>query len=185
MEKVLFDWPIVLQYDVKAKNQLISRKFSGMKFFFTQALAYPTKSHASLYLFDKPVQSLYFHLFLVSFLLSHVFSSRLYQNRSNFMENGTFSLTYIQEELDSEEEWDYLVEVTEQAASGDTSTLRNMSPTQETSISEQLMTDTAFTRKVQSALEGAAAQVLDGLLEGASRLRQILRVLRSLLTTAW
>ena len=32
MEKVLFDWPIVLQYDVKAKNRLISRKFSGMKF---------------------------------------------------------------------------------------------------------------------------------------------------------
>ena len=29
MEKALFDWPIVLQYDVKA----ISRKFSGMKFF--------------------------------------------------------------------------------------------------------------------------------------------------------
>ena len=33
MEKALFDWPIVLQYDVKAKYQLISRKFSGMKFF--------------------------------------------------------------------------------------------------------------------------------------------------------
>ena len=33
VEKVLFDWPIVLQYDVKAKYQLISRKFSGMKFF--------------------------------------------------------------------------------------------------------------------------------------------------------
>ena len=33
MEKALFDWPIVLQYDVKAKNRLISRKFSGMKFF--------------------------------------------------------------------------------------------------------------------------------------------------------
>ena len=29
MEKVLFDRPIVLQYDVKAKYQLISRKFSG------------------------------------------------------------------------------------------------------------------------------------------------------------
>ena len=29
MEKVLFDWIIVLQYDVKAKYQLISRKFSG------------------------------------------------------------------------------------------------------------------------------------------------------------
>ena len=33
MEEALFDWPIVLQYDVKAKYRLISRKFSGMKFF--------------------------------------------------------------------------------------------------------------------------------------------------------
>ena len=33
MEKASFDWPIVLQYDVKAKYGLISRKFSGMKFF--------------------------------------------------------------------------------------------------------------------------------------------------------
>ena len=33
MEKALFDWPIVLQYDVKAKYRLISRKFSGMTFF--------------------------------------------------------------------------------------------------------------------------------------------------------
>ena len=31
-EKALFDWPIVLQCDVKAKYRLISRKFSGMKF---------------------------------------------------------------------------------------------------------------------------------------------------------
>ena len=33
MEKGLFDWPIVLQYDFKAKYRLISRKFSGMKLF--------------------------------------------------------------------------------------------------------------------------------------------------------
>ena len=33
MEKVLFDWPIVLQYDVKLKYRLISRKFSCMKVF--------------------------------------------------------------------------------------------------------------------------------------------------------
>ena len=33
MEKAVFDWPIVLQYDVKAKYRLISRKFLGMKFF--------------------------------------------------------------------------------------------------------------------------------------------------------
>ena len=33
IETALFNWPIVLQYDVKAKYRLISRKFSGMKFF--------------------------------------------------------------------------------------------------------------------------------------------------------
>ena len=33
MGKSLFDWPIALQYDVKAKYRLISRKFSGMKLF--------------------------------------------------------------------------------------------------------------------------------------------------------
>ena len=33
MEKALFNWPIVLQYDVKAKYRLISRKLSGVKFF--------------------------------------------------------------------------------------------------------------------------------------------------------
>ena len=35
-EKALFDWPIVLQYDVKAKYRLTSRKFSGMKIFSPQ-----------------------------------------------------------------------------------------------------------------------------------------------------
>ena len=38
MEKALFDWPIVLQYDVKEKYRFISRKFLGMKF-FTRAFA--------------------------------------------------------------------------------------------------------------------------------------------------
>ena len=33
MEKALFDWPIVLRYDVKPKYRLISRKFSGKNFF--------------------------------------------------------------------------------------------------------------------------------------------------------
>ena len=33
IEKALFDWPIVLQYDVKGKYRLTSRKFSGVKFF--------------------------------------------------------------------------------------------------------------------------------------------------------
>ena len=39
MEEALFDWPIVLQYDVKAKYWLISRKFSSMQLFLTQAFA--------------------------------------------------------------------------------------------------------------------------------------------------
>ena len=33
MEKTLLNWPIVLQYDVKAKYRLIFGKFSGMTFF--------------------------------------------------------------------------------------------------------------------------------------------------------
>ena len=33
IEKALFDWPIVLQYELKAKYRLNSRKFLGMKFF--------------------------------------------------------------------------------------------------------------------------------------------------------
>ena len=33
IEKALFDWPIALHYDVKAKYRLISRKFSGIKCF--------------------------------------------------------------------------------------------------------------------------------------------------------
>ena len=38
MERALFDWPVVLQYDVKAKYRLISRKFSGTKFFHQSVL---------------------------------------------------------------------------------------------------------------------------------------------------
>ena len=34
MEKALFDWPIVLQYDVKAKYRWFLESSSGMKFFY-------------------------------------------------------------------------------------------------------------------------------------------------------
>ena len=67
MEKAFFDWPVVLQYDVKAKYRLISRKFSNMKFFHP---VLPTKSHACLYPFDKPIKSLYFRSFVVSVLFA-------------------------------------------------------------------------------------------------------------------
>ena len=52
MKKALFDRPIVLQYDVNAKYRLISRKFSGKKFFSPErSLNQP---------FDNPIKSLYF-----------------------------------------------------------------------------------------------------------------------------
>ena len=34
MEKALFQWPVELPYEVKAKHRLTSRKFSGMKLFY-------------------------------------------------------------------------------------------------------------------------------------------------------
>ena len=33
MEKALFDWPVLLQYNVKAKYRFISRKFAGIHAF--------------------------------------------------------------------------------------------------------------------------------------------------------
>ena len=46
MEKALFDWLMVLQYDVKAKYRMISRKFSGMKFFHPTVRLTNQKSRA-------------------------------------------------------------------------------------------------------------------------------------------
>ena len=67
MEKALFDWPIVLQYDFKAKYRLISRKFSGMKFFHP-SVRLTNQKPSLLYLFDKPIKWLYFRSFVVSVL---------------------------------------------------------------------------------------------------------------------
>ena len=38
MEKALFNWPIVLQYDVKAKYRLVSRKCFGHEVFSAERL---------------------------------------------------------------------------------------------------------------------------------------------------
>ena len=70
MEKALFDWPIVLQYDVKAKDPLISRKFSGMKFFYAGVLLTNQKPHTFVCPFDKLIKSLYFRSFVVSVLFA-------------------------------------------------------------------------------------------------------------------
>ena len=44
MEKALFDWPIVLQYEVKAKYRLISRKFFGREVFSAERSLHQPKA---------------------------------------------------------------------------------------------------------------------------------------------
>ena len=69
VKKALFDWPIVLRYDVKAKYRWISRKFLGMKFLQPErSLNNQTKATSVCYPFYKPIKSLYFRSFVVSFL---------------------------------------------------------------------------------------------------------------------
>ena len=77
MEKALFDWPIVLQYDVKAKYQLISRKFSGMKFFHPVCLTNQKKRA-----FDKPIKSLHFRSMLFPFVVSVFFPTFSFQGHT-------------------------------------------------------------------------------------------------------
>ena len=69
MEKALFDWPIVLQYDVQAKYRFVSWKFSGMKFFHSSVRLTKQKPRAFyLYPFDIPIKSISFRSFVVSVL---------------------------------------------------------------------------------------------------------------------
>ena len=60
MKKVLFDWPIVLRYDVKAKYRLISRKFSGMKIFHPSVRLTNQKPRA--FVCNQPNRSISVHL---------------------------------------------------------------------------------------------------------------------------
>ena len=53
MEKASCDWPIVLPYDVKAKYQLISRKFSGMKFSPERSLIQPKATRVCICLMNQ------------------------------------------------------------------------------------------------------------------------------------
>ncbi|KAK3576136.1 hypothetical protein CHS0354_043102 [Potamilus streckersoni] len=72
------------------------------------------------------------------------------------------------EEVDSDDEWQGLIEVTDQ--DGDP----------EASLA--LLSDKKFTSKLNQRVQHSAAQVLDGMLEGAARLRTVLRVITNLVT---
>ncbi|KFP21620.1 Serine/threonine-protein kinase 36, partial [Egretta garzetta] len=74
------------------------------------------------------------------------------------------------EELESDEEWQHLIEATEPLA-------------MQLSTPLSLLRDLAFQHRVQARLADSAQQVLEGMLEGASRLRPVLRVIGNLLAT--
>ena len=91
MEKALFNWPIVLQYDVKAKYQLISGKFSGMKVLISpeRFLNQPKAIPVCICSINQSIRSISFRL--LSLFCSRVFISRLYENRSKKTVNTRYT----------------------------------------------------------------------------------------------
>ena len=82
-EKPLFDWPVVLQYDVKAKCRLISRKFFGHEVFSAESsLNHPKATRVCIRSINQSARSISVR-FLLLFCL-RVFISRSYENRSIF-----------------------------------------------------------------------------------------------------
>ena len=81
MEKALFDWPVVLQYDVKAKYWLISRKFSKKFLSPEPSLNHPKVTRVCISSINQSNRSIFVRsLFL---FCSGVFISRSYKNRSD------------------------------------------------------------------------------------------------------
>lgn len=72
------------------------------------------------------------------------------------------------EEVDSDDEWQGLIEATHVDA--------------EPQYAVKLLTDKKFLAKLSQRIEHSSAQVLDGMLEGASRLRTVLQVVTNLVT---
>ena len=78
MEKALFDWPIVLQYDVKA----ISRKFFGHEVCLPErSLNQPKARSVCIRSINQSNRSISVRLLFL--FCSRVFISRSYENRSN------------------------------------------------------------------------------------------------------
>ena len=81
MEKALLDWPIVLQYDVKAKYRLISRKFLDVKFFSPErSLNQPKAARVCIHSINQSNRSISVRLLFL--FCSRVFISRSYENCS-------------------------------------------------------------------------------------------------------
>ena len=94
MERALFDWPMVLQYDVKVKYRLISRKFFGREVFSTERSRNQPKATRARFRSTNPIKSLYFRSFVLSvlFALVHFKVTRkslyLHKNKQPFSSPG-------------------------------------------------------------------------------------------------
>ncbi|NXY53107.1 STK36 kinase, partial [Callaeas wilsoni] len=84
--------------------------------------------------------------------------------------HSTEAVDLESEELESDEEWQHLIEGTEPSAV-------------QLSMPLSLLRDLAFQHHVQDRLADSAQQVLEGMLEGASHLRSVLHVMGNLLST--
>ena len=97
VEKALFDWPIVLLYDVEAKYRLISEKFFGREVFsLERSLNQPKASRVcirSLNQSNRSISSI--SVSLLFLFCSRVFVSRSHENRgaSSFLDDS--SLNYL------------------------------------------------------------------------------------------
>ena len=93
MEKTLFNWPIVLQYDVKAKYRLISRKFFGHEVFSPErSLNQPKATRVCIRSIHQSNRSIYIRLLFL--FCSHVFISRSYENHSIVLWSGFCSVSF-------------------------------------------------------------------------------------------
>ena len=82
LERALFDLPIVLQYDAKAKYQLISKKFSGIKFFHPSVHLTNQKPRRRVCGRSINQSNRSISVGLLFLFCSRVFISRSYENRS-------------------------------------------------------------------------------------------------------
>ena len=83
--------------------------------------------------------------------------------------------------MDSDEEWACIVEITEPQEDSLTATAVQ----EKDDMVKNLVSDRDFISRTHMALESAYSLVREGLLEGASKLRQLLKVLRNVVVAKW
>ena len=92
MEKTLFNWPIGLQYDVKAKYRLISRKFFGHEVFSPErSLNQPKATRVCIRSINQSNRSIsvrFLFLFCLRVFISRSYEDRSIQNREVSCENN-------------------------------------------------------------------------------------------------